>query len=184
MTAAVILGGGKARRMGGVKALAPWNGATLIEAVIARIRPQVSALALNARSDQIADLAAFGAPVLVDDDHLADLGPLSGVRTALKWARDHGHAQVVIAPCDMPNLPEDMVARLMAVEAAEIVYFAGARDHPLCARWSVSLLPVLDAELTAAKSEGGLAVMRFVERRTVIKLPAGDNAAFTNVNSL
>jgi molybdopterin-guanine dinucleotide biosynthesis protein A len=184
VTAAVILGGGQATRMNGVKALAPWNGATLIEAVIARLKPQAEILALNARPDQAGDLSAFGLPVLVDEDDLSDLGPLSGVRTALKWAGGHGHAHVIIAPCDMPNLPEDMVARLMAVEAAEIVYFAGVRDHPLCARWNVSLLPVLDAELTAAKADGGLAVMRFVERRTVIKLPAGDNAAFTNINSL
>jgi molybdopterin-guanine dinucleotide biosynthesis protein A len=170
--------------MNGVKALAPWNGVTLIEAVIARLRSQADVLALNARPDQAGDLAAFGLPVLIDDDNLSDLGPLSGVRTALKWAGEHGYAHVIIAPCDMPNLPEDMVARLMAVEAADIVYFAGARDHPLCARWSVALLPVLDAELMAAKADGGLAVMRFVERRTVIKLAAGNNAAFTNINSL
>jgi len=184
VTAVVILAGGQATRMNGVKALAPWIGATLIEAVIARLQPQADTLAINVRSDQAADLAAFGLPLLVDDERVSDLGPLSGVRTALVWARDHARAYVVTAPCDMPDLPDDMVARLMAVEAAEIVYFAGARDHPLCARWAVSLLPVVDAELTAAKADGGLAVMRFVERRLAIKLPAGDNAAFTNINSL
>lgn len=177
----MILAGGQAARMGGMKALAPWNGATLIEAVIARLKPQAAILAINARPDQAEALAAFGLPVLADD-LFADLGPLSGVRTALVWARDRGQDHVITAPCDMPNLPSDMVARLMAAGPADIVHFAGARDHPLCARWAVSILPALDAALAAA--DGGLAVMRFVERQLVIKLPTGDDAAFTNINAL
>ncbi|WP_443751119.1 molybdenum cofactor guanylyltransferase [Asticcacaulis solisilvae] len=168
--------------MGGTKALAPWNGTTLIAAVIDRMAAQASAMALNARPDQAQDLARFGLPVLVDDEDLADLGPLSGVRTALAWAQARGNDHVVTAPCDMPDLPKDMVARLMAADAADIAYFATMRDHPLCARWSVSLLPGLEAALAGA--DGGLAVMRFVERQTVIKLPTEDDAAFANINSL
>ncbi len=184
MTAAFILAGGRATRMGGMKALAPWNGASLIEAVIGRIAPQVTALALNARPDQAEALSLFRLPVLVDDLPLADLGPLSGVRTALLWASGLGEDHVITAPCDMPSLPADMVARLMAVEAADIVYFAGVRDHPLCARWNIGMLPVLDAALAAAKADGGLTVMRFVERHGAIRLPTGDDAAFANINAL
>lgn len=182
MTVAMILAGGQAARMGGMKALAPWNGATLIEAVIARLKPQAAMLAINARPNQAEALAAFGLPVLVDDNLFADLGPLSGVRTALVWARDRGEDHVITAPCDMPNVPGDMITRLMAAGPADIVHFAGARDHPLCARWRVSILPVLDAALAAAG--GGLAVMRFVESQSVIKLPTGDDAAFANINAL
>ena len=184
MTAVVILAGGRATRMGGSKALAPWNGTTLIATVIDRMAAQASAMALNARPDQAQDLAQFGLPVLVDNDHLADLGPLSGVRTALEWTRGRGQDHVITAPCDMPNLPADMVQRLAAAEPAAIVYFAGSRDHPLCARWHVSLLPVLDAALEGGKADGGLGVMRFVERQDAIKLPTGDDAAFVNINSL
>lgn len=183
MTAVVILAGGRATRMGGIKALAPWNGTTLIATVIDRMAAQGTAMALNARPDQAQDLARFGLPVLVDDDDLADLGPLSGVRTAMAWAKSRGDDHVVTTPCDMPNLPADMVAQLMAAEPADIAYFAGTRDHPLCARWAVSLLPVLDAALSAARAEGGLAVMTFVGRQSTVTL-TGDDAAFTNINAL
>ncbi len=181
MTGIVILAGGRATRMGGVKALSPWNGTTLIATVIDRMAAQASAMAINARPDQAGDLAAFGLPVLTDDDNLSDLGPLSGVRTALQWARGRRNDHVVTAPCDMPNLPNDMVEKLVAAEPADIAYFVTARDHPLCARWSVSLLPTLEKALAVA--DGGLAVMRFVESQSVVKV-AGDDAAFMNINSL
>ncbi|MBW8881267.1 MAG: NTP transferase domain-containing protein [Asticcacaulis sp.] len=178
----VILAGGQGRRHGGNKALAPWDDTTLIGAVIARMAPQADRLAINARGDLARPLSAFGLPILIDDVDFSELGPLCGVRTAMKWASAAGDSHVVTAPCDMPDLPVDMVARLMAADAADIVHFAGARDHPLCTRWSVSLLTALEDAL--AQADGGLAVMRFVSQQQVITLPTVDDAAFANINAL
>ncbi len=178
----VILAGGQGRRHGGNKALAPWNETTLIGAVVARLAPQAQRLAINARADLARPLSDFGLPILIDDADFSDLGPLSGVRTAMKWASAAGDGHVITVPCDMPDLPLDMAAQLAAADEADIVHFSGARDHALCARWRVSLLPALEEALTQA--DGGLAVMRFVSQQQVIKLPTGDDDAFANINSL
>ncbi len=64
--AGVILAGGLATRMGGGdKCLLPLGGAPMLEGIIARLQPQVSALALNANGDA-ARFARFGLPVVAD----------------------------------------------------------------------------------------------------------------------
>lgn len=175
----VILAGGQGLRMGGNKPMHPFEGGTLIGAVIARLEPQVSDMAINAAEPT---LSVFGLPLIYDAPDFADLGPLSGIRTALKWAQSRGNTHVITAPCDMPRLPHNLVSRLMTVpqDDAEIVHFAGSRDYPLCALWSVAILADLDDALRAA--EGGLAVMRFLGTRRVVKLEAGDDDAFMNIN--
>ena len=173
----VILAGGQGLRMGGNKPMHPYDDGTLIGAVIARLKTQARNVAINAAGPS---LSVFDLPLLFDEPELANLGPLSGVRTALAWAKTRGDTHVITAPCDMPRLPETLVAQLVAAPDAEIVYYAGARDYPLCARWNTDILGDLEDELRAA--EGGLAVMRFLSSRKVIKIEAGDDAAFININ--
>lgn len=175
----VILAGGRGLRMGGNKPMHPFEGGTLIGTVIARLEPQARDIAINAAEPT---LSVFGLSLIYDDPAFADLGPLSGIRTALKWAQNRGNTHVITAPCDMPRLPETLVSRLMAAprDDAEVVYFAGARDYPLCALWSVAILADLEDALRDA--DGGLAVMRFLSTRRVVKLEAGDDNAFMNIN--
>jgi molybdenum cofactor guanylyltransferase len=178
-TPLVILAGGQGLRLGGNKPMHPFEGGTLISAVIARMEPQVRDMAINATQPK---LSVFGLPLLYDEPDLADLGPLSGVRTALRWAASRPSTHVITVPCDMPRLPANLVSRLTAVpmDEAEVVHFSGARDYPLCALWNTAILPDLEDALRA--SEGGLAVMRFLSSRRVVKLEAGDDAAFVNIN--
>jgi molybdenum cofactor guanylyltransferase len=176
----VILAGGQGRRMGGDKPMYPFEGGTLIGAVIARLEPQVRDMALNAAQPK---LSVFGLPLLYDEPALADLGPLSGVRSALQWAQKRGDTCVITVPCDMPRLPSNLVARLTAVpmDEVEVVHFSGTRDYPLCALWNTAILPDLEDALQT--SSGGLAVMRFLAGRRVVKLEAGDDSAFVNINA-
>ena len=165
--------------MGGDKPMYPFEGSTLIGAVIARLEPQVRDMAINAAQPK---LSVFGLPLLYDEPALADLGPLSGVRTALQWAATRQCAHVITVPCDMPRLPANLVSRLTAVpmDETDVVHFTGARDYPLCALWNTAVLPDLEDALRAA--EGGLAVMRFLGNRRIVKLEAGDDSAFVNIN--
>lgn len=181
MTAAVILAGGRGMRLGGNKPLFPWNGSTLIEAVIERLGPQADPLAVNAGASHAEALQTFGLPLIFDPPATADRGPLSGVLTALAWADERGEAFVVTAPCDMPGLPADMVARLMDAPEADVVHFKGARDYPLCARWAARLYPRLRSALEAAPD--GLAVMRFIAGCRVHVIPVTDDRAFANINT-
>jgi molybdopterin-guanine dinucleotide biosynthesis protein A len=131
----LILAGGQGRRMGGVdKGLVELDGRPMIAYVIARLRPQVDALLINANRN--ADTyAALGAPV-VADRHTGFVGPLAGLDAGLHHAGESdGDAWVLTCPCDSPKLPEDLVARLhsaVLVAGAEVAMArAGGRLQPV-----------------------------------------------------
>jgi molybdopterin-guanine dinucleotide biosynthesis protein A len=179
----VLLAGGKGKRMGGDKPFAPYGQSTLIETTLARLRPQVCEVFINAgakESPLVLPLSCLDARLIFDDPAFADMGPLSGVLSALEMAHTAGDQAVITAPCDMPNLPDDMVARLLAAPPADVVYFKRARDYPLCALWRISVAAPLRAALQQV--EGGLAVMRFLATQNVCTIPVDDDAAFANIN--
>ena len=142
--AGVLLAGGLSRRMGGGdKALLEIGGETILARVIARVRPQVGALALNANGDP-ARFAAYGLPVVADVVG-GFAGPLAGVLTGLEWARREAPECRWVASfaTDAPFLPEDLIARLLrAVErdGADMACAAsGGRHHPVFGLWPVRL---------------------------------------------
>lgn len=104
----LILAGGKGSRMGGVdKGLQLHRGMALAEHALQRLRPQVASVLINANRNT-AVYAAFGAPVL--PDALPDQpGPLAGFLAGLTHCKTD---YLVTVPCDTPNFPEDLVARL------------------------------------------------------------------------
>ena len=111
----VLLAGGLARRMGGGdKPMRTIGGKTILQRVIARLKPQCDGLVLNANGDP-ARFAAFGLPVIADD--VADFpGPLAGILAALDWmaANRPEVKRMLSAAADCPFLPRDLVARLEA----------------------------------------------------------------------
>ena len=102
------------------------------------------------------------------------------VYEAFDMARAAEDAMVITAPCDMPDLPDDMAAQLLAAPTADVVYFKGERDYPLCALWRISVADDLRRALQQA--DGGLAVMRFLATQTVHTIPVSDDTAFVNIN--
>jgi molybdopterin-guanine dinucleotide biosynthesis protein A len=138
----VILAGGLAMRMGGGdKALLRLDDATFLDHVIARLAPQVAALALSANGDP-ARFARFGLPVL-QDSLPGFQGPLAGVLAGLDWAARQGAESVVTAAADTPFLPEDLVPRLLlaAEEAGAALALAATAQgrHPTFGLWPVAL---------------------------------------------
>ena len=78
--AGVILAGGLATRMGGGdKCLLPLGGAPMLEGIIARLQPQVSALALNANGD-----AARGVGMHIPNTLVHHMFPVATAAAALK----------------------------------------------------------------------------------------------------
>ena len=140
----VLLAGGLARRMGGGdKPMRTIGGKTILQRVIARLKPQCDGLILNANGDPVR-FAAFGLPVIADD--VADFpGPLAGILAALDWmaANRPEVKRVLSAAADCPFLPRDLVARLEAARAAENAELAVAasdgQTHPVVGLWSVTL---------------------------------------------
>jgi molybdopterin-guanine dinucleotide biosynthesis protein A len=140
----VLLAGGLARRMGGGdKPMRTIGGKTILQRVIARLKPQCDGLLLNANGDP-ARFASFGLPVIADG--VADFpGPLAGILAALDWmaANRPEVKRVLSTAADCPFLPRDLVARLEAARAAEnaelAVAASGRQTHPVIGLWSVAL---------------------------------------------
>jgi molybdopterin-guanine dinucleotide biosynthesis protein A len=146
---AVILAGGRSRRMGGSdKGLMTLQGMAMVEHVISRLKPQVGALVINANRN-IETYATFGFPVI--EDIVGDyFGPLAGMASGMKNAVTRF---VLCAPCDTPLLGNDLVNRMYASlvkEQAEIcVVHDGERTHPVIVllerKLLSSMLDYLDA---------------------------------------
>lgn len=146
--AGVLLAGGLSRRMGGGdKALRMLGGMTILERIIARARPQVSVLLLNANGDPTR-FAAYGLPVCADLVQ-GYAGPLAGVLTGMGWAREAlpGCRWVASFACDAPFLPTDLVRRLLAAvdgKGAEMACAkSGGQSHPVFGLWPVGLCEAL-----------------------------------------
>jgi len=140
----LVLAGGLARRMGGGdKARIRIAGKTILERVLACLKPQCAAIILNANGDP-ARFADTGLPV-VPDSVAGFAGPLAGILAGLDWAAAHAPAiaDVVSVPGDCPFLPGDLVARLSAARGATGLPLACARSgdwrHPVVGLWPVAL---------------------------------------------
>ncbi|MDE0539154.1 MAG: molybdenum cofactor guanylyltransferase MobA [Rhodospirillales bacterium] len=184
---AVILAGGEARRMGGGdKCLLEFGGQTLLDWILARIRPQVRTVILNANGDP-ARFAQFDLPVVPD---IADesLGPLLGIVSGLTWVAENApDAQwVVTVPGDTPFPPGDLVGRFMEIAArpdVEVVCaVSGGRTYPPCSLWNVDLA----GELREAVIEDRiLKIDQWTETRRIewAEFETGAVDPFFNVNS-
>ncbi len=151
--AGVILAGGLSRRLGGGdKCLSEVGGMTLLARIAARLRPQVTALALNANGDP-ARFADSGLEIIADPVE-GHRGPLAGILAGMQWAADRpGCTHVVSVPGDTPFIPGDLVPRLLAAnQGAEnriVVAASSGRRHPVIGLWPVNLAGALEAWLRA-----------------------------------
>jgi molybdopterin-guanine dinucleotide biosynthesis protein A len=110
MTAAVILAGGNANRMGGRdKAFLVLGGRPLIAHVRARLNLQAGPLAISANGDPVR-FARYGLPVLADAPP-GGAGPLGGILAGLDWAAEAGESRLLTAAVDTPFLPDDLLRR-------------------------------------------------------------------------
>ncbi|MDX2159413.1 MAG: molybdenum cofactor guanylyltransferase MobA [Hyphomicrobiaceae bacterium] len=149
---AVILAGGLSRRMGGGdKGLLGLGSSTMLDAVLARIAPQVAGLVLNANGDP-ARFAVFRLPVVADPVE-GFVGPLAGVLAGMRWAAAHAPAacHVLSVSSDAPFLPADLVDRLadaiLPGGGRIAIARSGGELHPVIGLWPVALAHDLEAAL-------------------------------------
>lgn len=168
---ALILAGGQGSRMGGCdKGLQPLHGRPLVAWIVERLVPQVGTLLISANRNR-ERYAEFGYPVIADDPTpswasrddagfsqfpsqfsgpLA--GPLAGLHAGLSQCRT---PWLLSAPCDVPELPADLAARLAEAVCREQVLLALAtsagRHHPVIALLHRDLLPDLERYLATGR---------------------------------
>lgn len=143
----VILAGGQGRRMGFVhKPLITIGEQTILDHILARLKPQLGKIIINTNASAEHDQYARYADDLVADSIEGFLGPLAGVLTALDWGAMHsGCSHIVTVPGDAPFIPRDLVKRFVeayrAMPSDELVIRAssGGRVHPVVALWPLSI---------------------------------------------
>lgn len=182
-----LLSGGEGRRMGGQdKGLMRRHGQAMAWQVAQALTPQVRQLRINANRH----LDTYGQwpwPVVPDDADLPRLsGPLIGILTGLRHTRCDW---LQLAPCDSPDLPTDLVARLHAAaleHKAEIAVpltrddtTGEDRHHWTTALIARQTLPSLEQ----AVQEGERRVHRWMTQRRWIGVCFAPSAAFTNINT-
>ncbi|WP_439291001.1 molybdenum cofactor guanylyltransferase MobA [Lonepinella koalarum] len=178
---AVILAGGKARRMQGAdKGLQILAGKPLVEHILRRLQAQLEDIAINANR-HIEQYQQFGLPVFSDE--LVDFqGPLSGILTGLKRAETD---YVLFVPCDCPFLPLNLLEKLKSavlISQSLVAYASdGEREHPTFCLISRQLFPVLSAYL----NQGERRMLQFMREQGAVAVDFSEQKnAFRNFNTL
>jgi molybdenum cofactor guanylyltransferase len=185
----LVLAGGRGQRMAGAdKGLQVLHGRPLAAHVLARLAPQVGALAISANRHQDT-YSALGAPshARVLADTLPDYpGPLAGLLTGLAAADTDW---LLAAPCDSPWLPDDLAARLANAALTQNADIATVTTSN--AAGAVSLHPVfvllrttLAEDLAAFLDAGERKVRAWYARHRTAEVAFADERAFYNINSL
>ncbi len=180
---AVILAGGKGRRLGGQdKGLVEYHGKPLIEHVLTRIKPQLDTIIINANRNQ--DIyTRYGFPVISDE--LSDFqGPLAGFASAMKYVKTD---YILTLPCDGPALPVDLVQRmreqlnLCTEDNCMTVAHDGKRIQPVYALIPVSLQHSLEHFLATGERKIDL---WYAEQHIKLVDFSAEKDAFLNINTI
>ncbi len=186
---AVVLAGGKARRMGGLdKGAVMLNGRRLVDHVLDRLAPQAAQIVIAGPVSYRSDI-----PHAPDRDDCPDgnegnektplAGPAAGLWAAAGWLRRYSPDTegFITAPVDAPLLPLDLAARLLEVDEGRVsaVAVAKGRLQPTFAYWR---LDDLDAVFSAGigNAPSLQAVASAARAREVV---FEDAAAFANINT-
>lgn len=161
-----VLAGGRSSRMGGGdKPLLDLGGRPILGHVLARLRPQVGSILVNANGDP-ERFEAFGVPVV--GDQVADFaGPLAGILAGLRWAQSSAPTatHVLTVSGDAPFFPDDLGARLSAAVAASpgamAIASSAGQLHPVFGLWPVAAADGLERDIKA----GHRAVHAWCEQR-------------------
>jgi molybdopterin-guanine dinucleotide biosynthesis protein A len=183
-TTGIVLAGGTGRRVDGAdKGTLLWQEKPLAAHVAERLTPQVDELLISCNRNL--DIYRRICPSLITDIRDDFQGPLAGLEAVAEHLRSE---YVVIVPCDNPQLPHDLVNRLLQPfiedhKGTLNISFAddGERQQYLFAaircRCLSSLGPYLDS--------GQRAVRHWFNTLDAVPVDFSDQAeAFSNLNYL
>jgi len=181
----LILAGGRGSRMGGVdKGLQTHRGMPLALHALWRLQPQVGQIMINANRN-LGAYESFGVPVW--PDALPDFaGPLAGFLAGLEHCET---AWLVTVPCDTPDFPEDLVARLGAAALQADAEIAMPTVREADGRWRTQPVfcllrtPLLDS-LVRFTHDGGRKIDAWTALHRTVEVPFDDARAFFNANTL
>ena len=172
---AVIMAGGKSRRMGRDKSLLDVGGQPLIAHIVEHLRPHFDELLVSANDP--AKYAFLDLPIVPDRE--PDQGPLMGIASALHAA---GHERVFVMATDIPEPDLDLMAALLRRQRdhdAAVPRYANGYLEPLFAVYGKSFMATADAAL----AEGERAVRATFGRCAVAFVDLDDDYEPVNLNT-
>lgn len=178
---ALILSGGKGERMlCRDKGLILYKGKPLIEHLISIIKPQVANILLNCNRN-FEDYRRYKLP-LVRDSVQDYAGPLRGI---LSCRENITTPYTLIVPCDMPNLPVNLVTKLMPIEKDIEINCChdGTRQQSLVFIMKTETIKTIESHL----KEGDYSVKSWLSSRKVKNILFNQTSAqgeiFANINT-
>jgi molybdenum cofactor guanylyltransferase len=177
---AIVLAGGRSRRMGRDKASVELGGLTLLERVVRGVAVFATTVVVVARAGQA--LPALPASVLIAHDPVADLGPLAGLAAGLA-ALGTRCDWVYLTATDMP-FPSGAVAKRLLAIALELGGLAAVptldgRAQPLASVIHTSALARIERSL--ARGERRLSsIVEALDARLVDLRELGADADVAN----
>jgi len=176
-----VTAGGRSSRMGRDKAWLELGGQTMIERVIAALKPVTRSVAVIANSPEYERL---GLPVYADTN--IGIGPLEAIRTALANARA---PRALLVGCDLPFVTPELFSFLLSLKGdhqAIVPVGADERLEPLCAVYSAQALPCVSRLIESGARKVSLLFeqvpTRLVQFSEIVHLPCAE-LFFENVNT-
>jgi molybdopterin-guanine dinucleotide biosynthesis protein A len=143
---AIILAGGKSKRMGENKALVPLLGKPLIRYSIDLAVKFTADILISANNR---DLDHFGFPVIRD---VVDVkAPLAGIHAGLLASATDWN---LVLTCDMPNVSVELIRLLLNSLDDSLRMVVPCHDEflePLCGFYHKRIIPVMESNMKAGK---------------------------------
>jgi molybdopterin-guanine dinucleotide biosynthesis protein A len=150
-----ILAGGKSKRMGEDKIFLNLDNKTLIEHTINKVKKYFKELIII--TDKEHEFFIKNNLITVKDCIEGQLGPLVGILTAMKWAKENSPKCSWIAsfPCDTPFFPESIISKFIEEskkkESLILCASSHGRQHNIFGLWSTDLHDKLHNDLVNNK---------------------------------
>jgi len=150
-----ILAGGKSKRMGKDKLFLEINNKKLIEHTIDKVKKYLKKVIIITNQDN--EFFSKNNLTAVKDCIEGQLGPLVGILTAMKWAKENLSKCSWIAsfPCDTPFFPESIIKSFIEEsekkESLILCASSHGRKHNIFGLWSLDLYDKLKDDLINKK---------------------------------
>ena len=150
-----ILAGGQSKRMGKDKLFLELNNKKLIEHTIDKVKKYLKRVIIITNQDN--EFFFKNNLTTVKDCIEGQLGPLVGILTAMKWAKENLRKCLWIAtfPCDTPFFPESILKNFIEEsekkESLILCASSHGRKHNIFGLWSLDLYDKLKDDLINKK---------------------------------
>jgi len=150
-----ILAGGQSKRMGKDKLFLEFNNKKLIEHTIDKVKKYLKKVIIITNQDN--EFFSKNNLTTVKDCIEGQLGPLVGILTAMKWAKENSSKCSWIAtfPCDTPFFPESIIESFIEEsekkESLILCASSHGRKHNIFGLWSIDLYDKLKDDLINKK---------------------------------